>query len=331
MKIRRIDAVDAAAAALPEQHEHVALGIPPLEEQVIHPPAHPWRRELLLLLAVPTLIALIVLGLPALLPDDATGMVARIADGLQSQLFLSAMLVGFGAQMIDGALGMAYGITATTFLLSSGVPPAAATASVHLSEVFTTGFSGFSHWRFGNVDARLFRRLVIPGVIGVVVGAYVITSIDGKVIKPYVSAYLLLMGFYILYKAVHHVHKQYKKELPRSLGGLALFGGFVDSVGGGGWGPVVTTSLVGSGRDPVKTIGSVNAAEFFLALSGAFTFALLGAFTHWQVIAGLVVGGLFAAPFAALLTRVMSARALMLIVGLLITVLSTFNLWKVFA
>ncbi len=327
MKLRQLDHdVLLQQQATELQHEHELLGIPPLEEQVVHPPSHPWLRELLLLVGIPlTIFALIVLG-KQFLPVTWQGYLDVVATGLQSELFIGALLVGLVAQMIDGALGMAYGITANTFLLASGVPPGAATASVHLAEVFTTGFSGFSHWRFGNVDKALFKRLVIPGVIGVVLGAYVITSIDGNVIKPYVSAYLLLMGGYILYKALRHVSKKHR-EIPKNVHWLAVLGGFVDSVGGGGWGPVVTTSLVGTGRDPRTTIGSVNAAEFFLALAGAISFTLLGAFTHWQVIAGLVAGGLIAAPFAALLCRYLSAKKLMVIVGLLIILISTRNLY----
>jgi len=308
------------------QQEHVIWGLPPLEEEVIHPSAHLWQRELMLLLGIPVgIVALLILAHLAL-PPALQDYVSVVTEGLQSKLFISALLVGFGAQMVDGALGMAYGITANTFLLSTGVPPAAATASVHLAEVFTTGFSGFSHWRFGNVDKTLFKRLVIPGMIGVVLGAYIITRVDGNAIKPYVSAYLLLMGVYILYKAFRKLQPKHA-DIPKRVGLLAIFGGFVDSAGGGGWGPVVTTSLVGKGRDPRTTIGSVNAAEFFLALAGALSFTVFGAFTHWQVIAGLVLGGLFAAPFAALLCRYLSAKKLMAIVGVLIVVLSARNLY----
>ena len=151
------------------------------------------------------------------------------------------VLVGFVAQMIDGALGMAYGVSSNTFLLSLGIPPAAASASVHMAEVVTTGISGFSHWRLGNVDWKLVRRLLVPGVIGGVVGAYVLTTIDGGIIKPYIAAYLLIMGGVIIYKAftMKHHHEMDENHGPRvSL--LGLVGGFCDAIGGGGWGPVVT-------------------------------------------------------------------------------------------
>lgn len=320
MKPRRLD-LEATQAA-----EHDRLGIPPLEVSVTHPGAHPFRRDLLLLAGLP-LLALVAYGLGhQLLPAGWQPVVDQVAHSLGQEAFWLAAAVGLFAQIIDGALGMAYGITATTFLLTTGVPPAAASASVHMAEIFTTGFSGLSHWRFGNVDKALFKRLLIPGIVGVVAGAFVITSIDGKAIKPWISAYLVIMGLYVLSKAFRTLKK--RKEPPKHIAALALTGGFVDSVGGGGWGPVVTTSLIGTGHDPRTTIGSVNAAEFFLSLAGGISFAFLIGFTYWEVIAGLVVGGLFAAPFAAWLCQRLEARTLLILVGVLISVISSFNLWK---
>ena len=236
-----------------------------------------------------------------------------------------AVAVGFFAQVIDGALGMAYGITATTFLLSAGATPAAASASVHIAEVFTTGFSGISHVKLGNVNKSLFLRLLLPGMIGAVLGAVLITRFDGHQLKPFISAYLLLMGLYILSKAYRHV---IKRRAPRHVAKLALFGGFVDAAGGGGWGPVVTSSLIGSGSDPRTTIGSVNFAEFFLTIASATSFILLaGQPDTWKMVAGLVFGGLFAAPFAALLCKKLSPRTLLVIVGTLITLISAYNIY----
>lgn len=320
MKPRRID-LEAPQAA-----EHEQLGIPPLEVSVTHPGAHPFRRDLLLLIGLPLLALLAWSAGHWLLPAGWQPVVDQVAHSLGQEAFWLAVGVGLFAQVIDGALGMAYGITATTFLLSTGVPPAAASASVHMAEIFTTGFSGLSHWRFGNIDKALFKRLLIPGIIGVVAGAYVITSIDGDAIKPWISAYLIGMGLYVLSKAFRKIRR--RKEPPRHLAALAVTGGFVDSVGGGGWGPVVTSTLIGTGHDPRTTIGSVNAAEFFLSIAGGISFAFLIGFTYWEVIAGLVVGGLFAAPFAAWLCRQLPARTLLILVGVLITVISSFNLWK---
>lgn len=258
---------------------------------------------------------------------EAQALIQEFGAGLQSRGFWVAVGVGLLAQIVDGALGMAYGVTSTTFLLSTGVPPAAASASVHIAEIFTTGFSGLSHWKLGNVNKALFKRLVIPGVIGAVVGAYIVTSLDADLIKPWISGYLLGMGLYILFKAFRQI--KIRTEPPTYVAPLALTGGFVDAVGGGGWGPVVTTSLLGGGNDPRTTIGSVNAAEFFLAIAGGVSFAILGGFTHWTTIAGLIFGGLFAAPFAAVLTKHAPTKLLLVIVGLLITGLSAYNLWKV--
>ena len=280
-------------------------------------------------IAVPALAAVAIAAGLWYAPIDWNAAPAEIGSGLVSRGFWTAVAVGLLAQIVDGALGMAYGVTSTTFLLSTGVPPAAASASVHIAEIFTTGFSGLSHWKLGNVNGKLFARLLIPGVIGAVVGAYLVTAIDGDLLKPWISAYLLLLGLYIISKAFRTIHV--RTEPPTFVAPLAVTGGFVDAVGGGGWGPVVTISLLGTGHDPRTTIGSVNAAEFFLAIASGFSFALLGGFTHWTTIAGLVFGGLFAAPFAALLVKKLPTRALLIIVGVLITSLSAWNLWKALA
>lgn len=324
MKPRRIDLSQYDQAA-----EHDALGLPPLEETVTRVGPHPFRRDALLLLGLPLIALLTWLLGTWLLPSGWQPLLTEAQQGLGSDAFWLAAAVGLFAQIIDGALGMAYGITATTFLLSTGVPPAAASASVHMAEIFTTGFSGISHWRFGNVDKALFKRLLIPGMAGAVTGAWIITSVDGNAIKPWISAYLVIMGIYVLSKAFRTIKR--RTEPPRHVAALALTGGFVDSVGGGGWGPVVTSSLIGTGQDPRTTIGSVNAAEFFLSIAGGLSFAFLIGFTHWEVIAGLVVGGLFAAPFAAWLCKRLHARTLLILVGTLITLISTFNLWKALA
>lgn len=314
MKIRHLD-YDA-----PESQQHAQQGLPLLEVEVTHKQSlATFIKTFAILFGVMTM----AIGVVYLVAPDSHA----ITDGLMSHAFWLAFAIGLGAQVIDGALGMAYGITATTFLLGSGVPPAAASASVHLAEVFTTGFSGFSHWRFGNINKALFYRLVVPGMIGGVLGAYVVTSFDGDVLKPYISAYLLLMGLYILSKAFKTI--QANKKAPKHIAPLALTGGFVDSVGGGGWGPVVTTSLIGTGQDPRTTIGSVNAAEFFLSIAGATAFAVFGSvFSHWPLIAGLVIGGLFAAPLAAWLCHHLQPKSLLIIVGILISGLSTLNLIK---
>ena len=252
-----------------------------------------------------------------------------IGQTLQSSAFWSAVAVGLLAQAIDGALGMAYGVTASTFLLGMGATPAVASASVHIAEIFTTGVSGIAHVRYGNVNKKLFLRLLVPGTLGALAGVVLVTQIDGKLLKPYVAAYLLLMGLYILSKAFRRIRAA--QQEPRHVGKLALFGGFVDSVGGGGWGPVVTSTLVGTGNDPRTTIGSVNFAEFFLTLATAAAFTALAVDGLWITVAGLVIGGLFAAPFAALLCSKMHTRVLLILVGVLITSLSAWNVYRALA
>ncbi len=230
------------------------------------------------------------------------------------------IIVGFLAQLIDGALGMAYGVSSNTFLLSLGLPPAAASASVHVSEIFTTAVSGLFHLRFGNVRKDLFLKLLIPGVIGGAAGAYLLSNIDGNVIKPYINGYLLIMGLVILRKAL--VKNGKEKHITNWVSPLGLIGGFFDAIGGGGWGPIVTTTLVARGNSPRKTIGSVNSSEFFVTLAESIVFILTLGLMNWQVILGLLIGGVVAAPVAAYLTNKLPTRLLMGMVGVLISFLS---------
>jgi len=233
------------------------------------------------------------------------------------------ILVGFLAQVVDGALGMAYGTISNALLLSAGVPPAISSASVHFAEIFTTSISGFSHLKLGNVDKNLFKKLLIPGVLGGVLGAYILTNIDGNKIKPFIGIYLLIMGIRILYKVIN-MHKQSEEKITRRrhYSVLGLLGGFFDAIGGGGWGPIVTSTLVSDGKNPRKTIGSVNAAEFFVTISEVATFIALLSQFNWSVIIGLIIGGSLAAPFAALITKKIPAKALMISLGCIITFLS---------
>lgn len=245
-----------------------------------------------------------------------------------NDIFISALLIGIAAQMVDGALGMAYGVTATTFLLANGFSPAIASAAIHVSEVFTTGASGLSHWRMGNINKKLFRSLLIPGIIGGLLGVFLITHVDGNAVKPWISGYLLLMGFYVFIKAFKKISTKHKEIKKKKILPLAFIGGFVDSIGGGGWGPVVTSNLLGSGHEPKKTIGSVNAAEFFLTISTATSFALLIGISYLEVIAGLIVGGIIAAPIAAKITSKLPTKFLLIFVGALIMTLSAVNIYK---
>jgi uncharacterized membrane protein YfcA len=231
------------------------------------------------------------------------------------------IVAGFIAQLIDGALGMGYGITATSFLLSFGISPVASSASVHASEVFTSGVSGLMHLKFGNVNTKLFKSLLIPGVIGAILGAYVLASFEqyNYLIRPIVSVYTLILGVVIIFKALRKdkIRQKIKRIFP-----LAFVGGFLDSIGGGGWGPIVASTLIARGRNPKYSIGSVNLAEFFIALASSLTFVTIIGLTHWLIIAGLIVGGVIAAPIAAYIANKIPKKAVMLLVGIVVIVLS---------
>ena len=230
-------------------------------------------------------------------------------------------VIGFVAQMVDGAIGMAYGISASTALLSMGVPPATASACVHAAETFTTGASGIAHWKLGNIDKKLLARLVLPGMIGGALGAYALSSLPGEALKPYIATYLMLLGVFIVWKAIGQKEKREGVE-PKAVAPLGLFRGFLDAIGGGGWGPLVTSSLLGQGTTPRYAIGTVNLAEFFVTLTISTTFFLTVGLDLWPIITGLVIGGIIAAPFAAYATKHIPDKVLMIMVGTVVVLLS---------
>lgn len=245
--------------------------------------------------------------------------------------FTLFLIVGFLAQIVDGALGMAYGVVSSSVLMTFGVPPAAASASVHAAELFTTAASAGSHAWHRNVNWRLFRLLAPAGILGGLAGTYLVTALEGDIVRPFVAGYLALMGAWILLRAWLGA-MQATEHGVAFVGPLGLIGGFFDAIGGGGWGPVVTTGLVGTGGDPRRMIGTVNTAEFLLtaAVSAGFLAALLTG--HWKeagdlttyvwAVAGLIVGGVIAAPLAGYVTRIIPARALTALVGVLISALA---------
>jgi uncharacterized membrane protein YfcA len=239
---------------------------------------------------------------------------------------LPFILVGFAAQLVDGALGMAFGVISNTLLLSLGMPPAAASASVHAVECFTTGISGISHALFRNVDWRLFGRLVVPGVIGGVLGAYVLTQVPAETARPLVLAYLTAIGLYLVWRATGHPPHA---RTPRIVAPLGLVGGFLDAAGGGGWGPVVTSNLLIQGADPRKVIGTVNTAEFFLTVTISATFiATLGVEDFTKAVVGLLIGGIAAAPLGGLIVKKLPAQRLLLMVGVVLTLTSLYGIYR---
>ena len=246
------------------------------------------------------------------------------------QEFLLFLVVGFLAQAVDGALGMAYGVISSTTLLAFGVLPAQASAAVHAAELFTTAASGSSHLYHRNIDWKLFWRLAPFGVIGGVLGAFVLTSFPGGTMKPYVTLYLALVGAYLLLRSFRKVPSN---PVPVAVvAPLGLGGGFLDAAGGGGWGPIVTTGLLGFGATPRYVIGTVNASEFLITLSVSLTFLIALLTGHWEeagdltqnlsAVAGLVVGGVLAAPLAGLMVRKLKEKLLLRLVGTLIVLLA---------
>lgn len=239
---------------------------------------------------------------------------------------LTFVLVGFGAQLLDGALGMAFGTISSTLLIALGVPPAAASAGVHAVETVTTGVSGLSHAIYRNIDWSLFRRLVIPGVVGGVLGAYVLTNVPAEVAKPFVLSYLMGIGGILFWRGFFALPKARQPWLVAPLG---LTGGFLDAAGGGGWGPIVTGNLLIQGSNPLKTIGTVNSSQFFLAAATSAAFVTqLG----WQVLTnatlGLLIGGVLAAPFGPMLAKRIPGKALLVLVGTVLMATSGYGIWR---
>lgn len=246
------------------------------------------------------------------------------------QDFLLFALVGFLAQAVDGALGMAYGVISSTTLLALGVSPAHASAAVHAAELFTTAASGSAHLYHRNIDWKLFWRLAPFGILGGCIGAYVLTSIDAGVMKPVVTTYLALVGAWLVVRSFHKIPSN---PVPvRIIAPLGATGGFLDAVGGGGWGPIVTTGLLGAGAAPRYVIGTVNASEFLITLSVSLTFLLALLTGHWEnageladnlpAVLGLIVGGLFAAPLAGFMVKSLRDTLLLRLVGSLIVLLA---------
>jgi uncharacterized protein len=240
------------------------------------------------------------------------------------------LLAGFLAQLVDGALGMGYGVTSATILLSAGVNPAAISGSIHTAEMFASGASGYSHYKFGNVNKKLFKALLIPGVIGAVAGAYLLVLLGdkyGNYIRPVIAIYTLFLGVKFIINAFRQ-SKVTKKF--RHYKALAAVGGFFDSFGGGGWGPIVTSTLINNGRSHKYVVGSVSLTEFFVTLASAFTFFTLIGVSHWQVIVALIIGGLVAAPIAAKLAGRLPKKTAYMLLGILVIIWSARILVKLF-
>ena len=251
------------------------------------------------------------------LTDQATGFYQTLDKN-----FHWMVLAGFLAQLVDGALGMGYGVTSASILLSTGINPAAISGSIHTAEMFASGASGYSHYKFGNVNKKLFKVLVIPGVIGAIAGAFLLVFLGEKYsnyIRPIMAAYTLFLGVKIFLNAFRKLNVQKKFK---HYGPLAGVGGFLDSFGGGGWGPIVTTTLITKGRSPRFVIGTVSLTEFFVTLASAFSFFILLGVSHWQTIVALIIGGFIAAPIAAKLVGKLPRKTAFILLGILVIIWS---------
>lgn len=259
---------------------------------------------------------------------DSVVQIGREVSSDLDEKFVLMLFAGFFAQLVDGALGMGYGVVSTSFLLSGGLNPAVISGSIHTAEMFSSGASGFSHYRFGNVNMKLFKTLLIPGVLGAVIGAVLLGYAGenyGNMIRPVISLYTLLLGTRILLNAFKEKKKAQKVK---HAGWLAGAGGFLDSFGGGGWGPLVTSTLISKGRTPKYVIGSVSLTEFFVTMASALTFFIILGVSHWQTILGLIVGGVLAAPLAARLAGKLPVKKMFIGVGVLVIISSLRIIWK---
>nr|WP_260160504.1 sulfite exporter TauE/SafE family protein [Pedobacter cryoconitis] len=230
---------------------------------------------------------------------------------------------GFVFAMVDGAIGMSYGVTSTAFSLSMGIPPASASMGVHLSEVLSNGIAGWMHYRMGNINWKLFKLLIIPGILGAVAGAYLLSSLEhyGTYIKPFISLYTLILGGVILSKAFNVSRKRVGGKI-KKITLLGLFGGFIDAVGGGGWGSIVLSSLIAGGRNARFSLGTVKLTRFFIALMSSLTFITMLKSAHWEAVAGLVIGSALAAPIAAKVSNRISVKSIMVAVGIIVIAVS---------
>ncbi|MFC0514843.1 TSUP family transporter [Mucilaginibacter angelicae] len=246
-------------------------------------------------------------------------------------IFYYFLGAGFVFAMIDGAIGMSYGVTSTTFSLSMGIPPASASMGVHLSEILSCGIAGWMHYRMGNINWKLFKLLVIPGIIGAVTGAYLLSSLEhySMYTKPVVSVYTLILGIVIFRKAFNTQKKKSADKVKR-ISLLGLGGGFIDAVGGGGWGSIVLSTLIAGGRSPRFSLGTVKLSRFFVAMMGSITFIAMVNSSHWQAVAGLILGSALASPIAAKISNKISAKTIMVSVSVIVILISIRSILKFF-
>ncbi len=239
---------------------------------------------------------------------------------------------GFLFALVDGAIGMSYGVTATSFSLTMGIPPAVASMGVHLSEIMSNGIAGWMHYRMGNINWKLFWMLLWTGIIGAVTGAYILSSLTqySQYTKPFVSLYTLILGLVILSKAFNLKRKRNTEKIKR-IPLLGLGGGFIDAVGGGGWGSIVLSTLIAGGRNPRFSLGTVKLSRFFIALTSSVTFIYMLHVTHWEAVGGLVIGSALASPIAAKISNKISTKVIMISVAIIVILISVNSIWHFLA
>lgn len=245
-------------------------------------------------------------------------------------LFYWMLLVGFLAEIVAGSMGMGYGVICTTILLILNVPPPIISASIHSAESFTSAAGTVSHWQLGNVNKKLVKALAIPAIIGAVIGAITLTYVGeryAKMTKPFIAAYTMYLGIRILQNAFKRkIHHSQKKKIKVTR--LGLIGGFIDSFGGGGWGPLVTGTFIKNGHTPRYVIGSSTVAKFILTVASAITFLFTVGIHHWNIVAGLLIGGVVTAPFSAMLTAKLSTKKMFVVVGCVVIIMSLITIYR---
>jgi len=275
------------------------------------------------------IVLLVSLSVYALYAFDLVDVILQELNK-DHHLFYWMLLTGFLAEIVAGSMGMGYGVICTTILLMLNVPPPVVSASIHSAESFTTAAGSISHFKLGNVNKKLIKALALPAIIGAVIGALLLSYVGEKyaaITKPFIAAYTLYLGVRILtnvFKSKERKIEKKKTNIPL----LGLVGGFIDSFGGGGWGPLVTGTFIKNGRTPRYVVGSSTVAKFILTVTSAVTFIFTIGIHHWNIVAGLLIGGIITAPFSAMLTSRLPVRKMFLVVGVLVIVMSLITICK---
>ncbi len=260
--------------------------------------------------------------------EQLTGLQAALQK--DNNLFYWMLLVGFAAEVVAGSMGMGYGVICTTILLILNVPPPVISASIHSAESFTSAAGTISHWQLGNVNKKLVKALAIPAVIGAIIGALLLTYVGeryAKMTKPFIAFYTMYLGIRILQNAFKQ-NEGNKKKKTTNISALGLVGGFIDSFGGGGWGPLVTGTFIKNGHTPRYVIGSSTFAKCILTVASAITFIFTIGIQHWNIVAGLLIGGIVTAPFSAMLTSKLPTKKMFVAVGIVVIFCSLITIYR---